>query len=211
MGGKTTPSAPLRRRKRTRPPPKENILDNFSGLNLAVLTDSANHFWGRSGRGHCRKISPKRNPQISAKFLQNFHTPFLKQQNGFSTNIREVSAEFPQTFRKKPFANDPTSELLTKETFQVGSGYKNPALLSRCKSPVDHCVMGPGGGIPVQTSWPRTNDEALESSNLQRYVRLQHIEAGLGEVGRGFYVCLVIRADNLQHANIRQTKPSGRY
>ena len=46
------------------------------------VTDSTVHLWGRSGRGHCRK---------------------------FSANFRELSAEFPQTFRKNPFANDPIS------------------------------------------------------------------------------------------------------
>ena len=42
--------------------------------------------------------------------LQKFSTNF--RDNVFLANFHEVSAEFPQTFREKPFANDPISELL---------------------------------------------------------------------------------------------------
>ena len=54
-------------------------------------------------------------PPISAKFQQlsaEFPHPFLT----CFPNFRELSGEFPQASRKKPFANrynDPVSELLT--------------------------------------------------------------------------------------------------
>ena len=76
---------------------------------------SAIHLWGRSGRGHCRKIS--------AKFPRNFRTLSWRNKTYFSANFRECSAEFPQTFRKNPFANDPISELLnyTQKQYRINS------------------------------------------------------------------------------------------
>ena len=52
-------------------------------------------------------------PQISAKFLQNFCTLSWRNSTYVFANFRDFSAEFPQTFRKNPFANDPISELLS--------------------------------------------------------------------------------------------------
>ena len=67
--------------------------------------------WGRSGRGHCRKCSANFCDN-SANIPQNFHTLSGRNQNSFL----QISASFPQNFRtlsgKKPFANDPTTELL---------------------------------------------------------------------------------------------------
>ena len=64
-------------------------------------------------------------PQRSAKFPQlsaESPHPFLAQSNVFFANFRELSAEFPRTFRKKKlFANDPIHELLT---------FANPRLLN---------------------------------------------------------------------------------
>ena len=76
---------------------------------------SAINLWGRSGRGHCRKISANFR-ESSANFPQNFRTLSWRNKTHFFANFREFSAEFPQTFRKNPFANDPISELLTLET-----------------------------------------------------------------------------------------------
>ena len=72
---------------------------------------SAVNLWGRSGRGHCRKISANFR-EISANFPQNFRTLSWRNKTHFFVNFRKFSAEFPQTFRKNPFANDPLSELL---------------------------------------------------------------------------------------------------
>ena len=77
------------------------------------LFRSAIHLWGRSGRGHCRKVSAN-CCKISAPFPQNFRTLSWRNKTYFFANFREFSAEFPQTFRENPFANDPISELLIR-------------------------------------------------------------------------------------------------
>ena len=58
-------------------------------------------------------------PQISAKFPQTFRRISAPVPDAvkrilykFPRIFRRFSAEFPQTFRKRPFANDPISELL---------------------------------------------------------------------------------------------------
>ena len=48
-------------------------------------------------------------PQISAKFPQTFRRISAPFPGGIKRSFRELSAEFPQNFRKKPFANDPIS------------------------------------------------------------------------------------------------------
>ena len=73
---------------------------------LLKLRESAIHLWGRSGR-----VMAAKNSQISAKFPQNFRSLFWRN----NTHFLQISATFPQNFRKlhkKPFANDPISELL---------------------------------------------------------------------------------------------------
>ena len=68
---------------------------------------SAIHLWGRSGRGHCRKISAN---------FRKMSATFRRISAPFPDAIKRIFCRFPRTFRglssKKPFANDPISELL---------------------------------------------------------------------------------------------------
>ena len=59
---------------------------------------------GSFGKGSLQKIF--------RKFPRNFRTLSWRNKTHFCAHFREFSAEFPQTFRKNPFANDPISELL---------------------------------------------------------------------------------------------------
>ena len=87
--------------------------------------------------------------QISAKFLRTFRiisAPFPDAIKRILCKFPRISAEFPQTFRKKPFANDPTSELL--------SAYHPFPLFSQ-ENGVHHsflCSMtsGPPGALPEE-------------------------------------------------------------
>ena len=68
------------------------------------------HVWGRSGRGHSRKFSAN-----SARFPRTFRNLSWRKKTVLKRMVLLISANFPQNFRKRPFANDPISELLTKK------------------------------------------------------------------------------------------------
>ena len=74
---------------------------------------SAIHWWGRSGRGHCRKLSAN-CPRTFSNFPQNFRTLSCRNKK-YSL---QISANFPQNFRKlsakTPFPDPPILAFLEK-------------------------------------------------------------------------------------------------
>ena len=73
-----------------------------SGRGLEV----SNELMGSFGKGSLQKIF--------RKCPRNFHKLSAPFPGAIKRISLQISAEFPQTFRKNPFANDPISELLRK-------------------------------------------------------------------------------------------------
>ena len=137
--------------------PKLILKTSFPVRKSQILLESANSLMGSFGKGSLQKFSTNFR-EIFATF-RRISAPFPDALKSMLANFCELSAEFPQTFCKNPFANDPISELLKEvilqsNVFWSGNFYSliwkfNWLVLRRERLGVGRCGGGGGESLPI--------------------------------------------------------------